>query len=227
MIERWRIALIDSGIAVDSGRRVVAGRRFVDVDGAVREMEIEPDPSGHGAAIAAIIGAGAVAIDWVVAQVFDARALTTPAAIASAVHWAVSERPHLIHLSLGLRHDRRVLADAVVEAVAASVVVASSPARGDITYPAAYAGVIRATGDARCGPDEISTLDTRQADFGGCAQHHDPTGRSARGASIGAAHVTRFLIRHTAPGESGVALRSRLRELARHLGPERRISARA
>lgn len=223
MGEHWRIALIDSGVSSGAASSLVAARRFVDTQGEVDTGPPSDDPNGHGTALAEIIGAAGRRVDWVIAQVFDARARATPAAIAAAISWALSHRVHLIHLSLGLQCDRQILSDAITEALGASVVVvASNPARGAATYPAAYPGVIRGTGDARCGPDEISALGTRQADYGACSQHQSSSGRTLRGASIGAAHLSRFIVRHAIPGMSGEELHLALRSRAIHLGPERR-----
>ena len=238
MAERWRVALIDSGWSPAAGLPVVAARRFIDAEGEVHEGPTVEDATGHGTAIAEIIRASGNEIDWVIGQVFDARgrpaevaparnagARSTPASIAAAVSWALSQRVQLIHLSLGLQQDRRVLADAIGAALSASViVVASSPAQGAITYPAAYPDVIRATGDARCRPDEISALATRQADYGACALHQTSSGRVLRGASIGAAHVSRFIVRHAAPGTGVADLRQVLHRLAVYQGPERRVA---
>jgi subtilisin family serine protease len=219
MAERWRIALIDSGVTAAAGLSVAGARSFID-----GESSPVGDATGHGTAIAEIIHASGKEIDWFIGQVFDARSRSTPASIAAAVSWALSQRVDLIHLSLGLQHDRRVFADAVSEALSASVVVvASSPAQGAITYPAAYPDVIRATGDARCRPDEISALSTRQADYGACAQHQTYSGRVLRGASIGAAHVSRFIVRHAAPGTGVADLRHLLHRLAAYRGPEKRV----
>ena len=102
------------------------------------------------------------------------------------------------------------------------ILVAAAPARGEPVFPAAYAGVVRATGDARCGPGELSFLSTRQADFGG----HVRTGATnVAGASVGCAHVTAraaaFLSAH--PGGSAAQLRAWLAGQAIYRGPERRV----
>ena len=220
MPESWRVALIDSGLSDEVlARFVVDSRRFVDKGDAVVRAAPERDPLGHGTRIARIIGSGAWC-KFLVAQVIDDSRRTTPAAVAAAIRWAAAEKAQLIHMSLGLHEDRPVLADAVTEALAAGcVIVASSPARGDRTFPAAYPGVIRATGDARCAVGEISVLDTAQADFGAA-----PTvpGEAPAGASIGAAHLTAFVTVRLAPGLAVESVRSRLRSLARYHGPEHR-----
>jgi len=145
--------------------------------------------------------------------------------VAAALSWALAQRAQLVHLSLGLRHDRAVLAGAISRVIAAgAVIVASTPARGVRTYPAAYPGVIRATGDARCAREDISHLATPWADFGACAVHWSPDGQAQRGASVGAAHVTRFILAHLPPATDPAAISRSLARCARYRGPERRAA---
>jgi len=150
------------------------------------------------------------------AQVFLSAAPASAAAVAAAIDWAVSGGAHLIHLSLGIAADRSVLRAAVGRAIDCGiVVVAAMPARGEGVYPAGYPSVIGGTGDARCGPGDISALGSRL--FGGCAA----TARGARGASVGAAWVSRAISRLPA-GTPSLAAIEALRAMARHIGPERR-----
>jgi subtilisin family serine protease len=222
----WRVALVDSGLTPGAVAPVLAARRFLGSDGLVRETEPVPDVSGHGTAIAEVIAASGQKMEWVVAQVLDGRDRTTAATVAAAIHWVLSQGVQLIHLSLGLRAHRNVLADAIGAAVSASViVVASSPARGEMPYPAAYPKVIRATGDVRCRSGEISALGTRLANYGGCPQHQSSSARLARGASIGAAHVSRFIVQHVPPGLSTDEVHDELQRRAAYRGPERRLFA--
>jgi len=216
----WRIALLDSGLAPDSPFKTTKACRFVDSGIAVSPASVVPDQLGHGSLMAAII-AGASPVELLNAQVFDKTLTTTPACVAAAIDWAVAERAHLIHLSLGLREHRDVLANSVANALAAGcVVVVSTPARGEMSYPARYPGVIRGTGDARCSADEISALASPQADFGGCAQCENQPGSG--GASLGAAHLTRFIARRQRPGAGAAQLRSALTAMASYQGPEKR-----
>jgi hypothetical protein len=216
--KRWRVAVLDSGLgAYPEG---VVSCRFVDDGRTVSCLTVVPDPTGHGTSVAEIIR-GRRACDLLVGQVLDDRGTTTAAALAAAINWSVRAGADLIHMSLGLREDRQILARAVAAAVdAGRIVVASSPARGACTYPASYPGIFRATADARCQRDEISDLHSSQADFGGCP--HYLHAMRPGGASLGAAHVTRFLVEHTVPGQAAAAVRSQLQSLARHIGIEAR-----
>lgn len=234
MRERWRVAVLDSGLRDPAAlASPAASCRFNDDGRAVRCSAVVPDPLGHGTSVAEVICQNRNSVrgcDLFVGQVLDHRGVTTAAALAAAIHWSVEVGVDLIHMSLGLREDRQTLAEAVSAASAAGcIIVASTPARGEATYPARYPEVIRATGDARCRWDEISDLRSIQADFGGCPRHASgsaspdrPDATPLGGASLGAAHVTRFLVEHIAPGSGAVAVRVQLAEMARYTGIESR-----
>jgi subtilisin family serine protease len=218
----WRVAVVDGGIDPGSLVRALEIRRFLNRDRNILELEPNGDSTNHGTQIAAIIASTERPLEIIAAQIMTQQGRCTPAAVAAGVHWSLARGARLIHLSLGLRHDRSVLARAIGEAVAAdALVVASVPARGEATYPAAYPGVIRATGDARCRPGEISSLATSRVDYGGSATHVSNTGCVLRGASVGAAHVSRFIISHMSPLLSASGVRERLSRLAAYQGPER------
>src|SRR5580658_6299383 len=85
----WRVALVDSGVT-PGVLAPAAGRRFLDVDGVVREDEPVPDVSGHGTAVAEVIAGSGRRVEWIVAQVLDERDRTTPASVAAAIHWVLS-----------------------------------------------------------------------------------------------------------------------------------------
>jgi len=221
----WRVALIDScgewpgavaaAAFVDEGAVEVAGcaavqantdRRVEAIAGArwVRRCATVTDATGHGSRVARVLTDGPGVCSLMLGQVFVGAAPASAAVVAAAVDWAVAGGADLIHMSLGLAADRAVLAAAVSRAVdAGCVVVASAPARGGVVYPAAYAGVIRATGDARCGPGELSCLGPGH--FGGCPRVNAGPGLGAgadvgAGASIGAAWVTRSILSDPIPG---------------------------
>lgn len=217
MPECWRVAIVDSGIEGVPGQR-----QFVDDGECVRQLASTGDALGHGTAVAAIIASAGAPVELISAQVLNARGRSSAAAVAAALSWALGQGTGLIHLSLGLSQDRSVLAEAVAQAVCAGVIlVASAPARGVPTFPASYPGVIRATGDARCTLEQISHLGTSWVDFGACV-----TRGGWRGASVGAAYLTRFIVSHILPATTDRDLRERLGRLVAYRGPEcRRGSA--
>ena len=215
---RWRLGLIDS-CGEQAGS--VASACFMADGGKVRRVLSGADPTGHGSRIAAILTHNLSNCDLLLAQVFATPGPTCAAVVSAAIDWCLGEGVNLMHISLHLTVNRPVLAAAVARAVAQDcIVMAATPARGGVVYPAAYSGVIRGTGDARCSPSEISRL--APATFGGCPRHGEST-VSDQGASIGAAHVTRKLLEGVVQRtsvEASVALTVR----AKYWGPERSVS---
>lgn len=210
----WRIGLIDS-CGHWSGAAGAAA--FASRGSHLEVVPPAPDPTGHGSRIAELLTSDDAPVELLLAQVFLSAAPASAAAVAAAVDWAVSGGAQLIHLSLGIAADRSVLRAAVARAIDSGiVVVAAMPARGEGVYPAGYPSVIGGTGDARCGPGDISALGSRL--FGGCAA----TARGARGgASVGAAWVSKAISRLPVGTPSAAAIAA-LRSMARHIGPERR-----
>lgn len=219
----WRVVMLDSGPGTEAGGSLEACVRFTDEDEGTGPVEAVPDATGHGTRIASVLQGGGAAIRLSVAQVLGANGRSSAATVARALGWAAAREPHLVHLSLGLPADRLVVAEAIRRLVARDiVVVASAPVRGAAVFPAAYPGVLAATGDARCGPAEISVLGTTPARFGGCPVIYGPGGREWRGASIGAAHVSGFIAANLDPGAPFHEVVEELARRASHHGPERR-----
>ena len=208
----WRIALIDScggwPGACDAAAFVSDGER-------VEMRAAAADGSGHGSRIARLFADSGAAYQLMLGQVFLRAGPASSAAVAAAIDWAVAGSADLIHLSLGLEADRAVMAGAVARAVGAGcIMVAAMPARGAAVFPAAYPGVVRATGDARCAPGEVSCLGPWL--FGGCARFE-----VGGGASVGAAWVTRNILsgpKRATANDAAAALTAG----ARYFGPERR-----
>lgn len=181
-----RVGVIDSGCSPAQALCLCAARRFWLEDGVLRDGELQPDRLGHGSAVLARLQAQAGQVPLLVAQVFAEQASTSALQVAGALLWLAEQGATLVNLSLGLQQDRPVLRQACAEVQAAGVLLcASSPAQGSAVYPAAYPGVIRITGDARCAPGQWSWLNSAQADFGGYVGE-----RGMAGASLGCAAVT-------------------------------------
>ena len=178
--------------------------------------------SAMAAPVAGILLAADPAVRLLNAQVFPQRLACSSAAVVAALDWLLDRGPRLVNMSFGLRRDDAALRAVCMRAVDSGVLlVAASPARGDPVYPAAYPGVLRATGDARCAPGELSWLDSPQADVGAhVSAHKGPIA----GASVGCARVSAALLQYL--GDRAEAGRDDalawLRSRARYQGVERR-----
>ncbi len=220
-----RVGVIDSGGPADDPPGERAAARAFLADGSAHP--VEPDRLGHGSAVAAIIRRAAPGAAILHAQVFDHRPVTSALRVAAALRWFAAlegkARPDLICLSLGLAADRAPLR-AACELLTAqgAVLVAAHPARGPACYPAAYPGVIAATGDARCGWDEISQLGP--ALFGAWCNSPEQGAGGMGGASLGAARIAGHLaaMMSEAGRLDGPAARAALAARARHRGPEQK-----
>ncbi|TCO83357.1 subtilase family protein [Plasticicumulans lactativorans] len=212
------VGLIDSGLAPALAARAAADVAVqVDADGQATIGAARADAVGHGSALAALLLAAAPAVRLYSVQAFAAAGPGSAAAVAAALDWLVAQRVRVVNLSLGLRADRPRLRAAVAAAQAAGVLlVASSPARGGPVYPAAYPGVLRVCGDARCADGEFSALGGHPADIGA-----SPAGG---GASLACARVSAALAALLAatPDIDATALRRALQARCRFHGAERR-----
>lgn len=213
-----RIAVIDSGVTLPGVAVAERAAFLLNADALyIQRLPAQPDRIGHGSAVAAAILGQAPAADLIDAQIFHDRITASPAAVAAALRWAVGSGARLATLSLGLPADRPVLRAAVEEALSHGLLlIAASPARGGPVWPAAYPGVIAATGDARCCPGEVSIL---PAAFGTCPRRPDGDPR-AGGASLAVGHLA-GLLAAAAPLSYEAAL-AHLYGIARWQGPERR-----
>ncbi len=213
--------MLRAGI-LDSGGPDGAEAMGFDADGLC--CPALPDRLGHGSAVAGTIARACPGTRLIHAQVFGDRPVTSPLRVAAALDWLRAEAgADLVCLSLGLSADRAVLAAAVARAREAGLVlVAAHPARGPGCWPARYRGVIAATGDARCGPGEISRLGREL--FGAFCNSPEHGGRGMGGASLGAAAVAGHVARLLTDGTPGTAeaICAELAAAACHQGPERR-----
>lgn len=220
-----RVGLIDSGInssAVAAASLSCGFQR--QPDGSVLEVAAREDQLGHGSALAQIILRGAARISLLNAQVFTQRLSCSAAQVAAALNWLVDQEVRVVNMSFGLRIDRKTLRHACAMADEAGVImIASSPARGEPVYPASYAKVIRATGDARCTRAEISLLQTAQADFGAYVRCD---ASAIAGSSVACAYLTEQAVTFLSgqPQATAEDLREWLGGKASYRGPERRLS---
>lgn len=206
-----RVGLLDNGIDAALAGRVVAAADFTSGTLAI-------DPAGHGSALARAILHHAPDSTLLDARAFGRDLRSSPAAVGAALRWVIGQSVQIVNLSIGLREERAVLREAVAEALDRGLIlVASTPARGGPVYPAAYPGVLRVTGDARCEMGEVSKLGGTPADYGACPKDLDGT---PRGASFAAAHVSGLLAAALAHGATDP--RAALDGLACYEGREHR-----
>lgn len=217
------IGIIDSGVPDPVPESLMEASSFVYDGREVRQLWDQAiDQIGHGSAITRIIATGVKEVSLYSARVFTDTLLTRPVQVAAALEWLLEQEVRIINMSFGLPQDRIALRRVCDRALDRGVIlVASAPARGKPVYPAAYPGVIRVCGDARCGPEEISWINNGQVDFGA---HARSDSAAIAGASVAAARVTAAMavMLATAPAAWGTELISRLGESAAYVGREYR-----
>lgn len=208
------IGIVDSG--GPAGQMPGARAFHADGDGPAR-----PDRLGHGSAVAAILLRALPGARLRHAQVFDERPVTSADRVARALDWLAAEDCDLILLSLGLAADRPVLGAACARAVQQGrILVGAAPARAALPcWPAAYPGVIAATGDARCGWDDLSLLPGGV--IGAWCASPERGGSGMGGASLAAARVAGHLAARFDEAQADPL--QWLVCQASHRGPERRL----
>ncbi|OOV87868.1 subtilisin-like serine protease QhpE [Oceanospirillum linum] len=210
-----RVGIIDSGFLMHQAAHVAESAAFVIRDQALWREETMPDQLGHGSRVLAVIRHQVPMASFYCAQVFQQSFSTTTLQLSAAIDWLVEQEVDLINLSLGVRQDKSELENSVLSALRSGVLLAAAnPAQGAAVYPAAYPGVFRMTGDARCQRHEWSYLETAQGDFGGHVKSLD--GQQS-GASMGTAWMTGHIAHliATRPEDTSRLRPSQVRELLR------------
>lgn len=221
MEKRVRIGLVDSGCSQEQFVHCAGSAAFVLDGDNVNTLPATADSLCHGSRVAAILLHVAPQAELVVAQVFRERLTTSAAQVAAAIDWLLGREVAVINLSLGLREARPVLGQACARALqAGAVLCASAPAHGAPVYPAAFPGILRVTGDARCALGEIAAIGAAHADFGAHVMPLDGDMRAA-GASMACAHLSAQAARHFSTGGDATSLRAALAAQARYHGIDR------
>ncbi|MFP8778327.1 S8 family serine peptidase [Hydrogenophaga sp. RWCD_12] len=218
MAEPVRVGVVDSGWSLALRDRVDAALSLV-VEGGDAQDRI-----GHGTRTLQAMAQLAPSARFAVAQVFGSALRTDGVSVARAVDWLADQGVALINLSLGVRQDHAPLRAACERAQARGcLLVASTPARGEPVFPAAYQGVLRVMGDARCAPGQHSALLLPHADFGACVLPPDGD-RAHAGASLGCAHLSGRVAALLAQGvaHDRATIWQALIDSAAFHGPERR-----
>jgi hypothetical protein len=148
----------------------------------------------HGAVTLDIVHAWAPGASLAVAQVFFDRLSVAPRPVAAALDWLIERGAKIVNLSLTTQSDSQALRESCQRAVEAGcLLVAAVPARGPQVFPAAYPGVLRVTGDARCAANQFSWIRNGRIDMGASPLYRtiSATASALRGgSSIATARVT-------------------------------------
>lgn len=183
-----RVGIIDSGYSHYETDLIQESAAFVIEEDALWQADATPDQLGHGSHILDSVHQIAPDTQFLVAQVFQQSFATRTSQVVAAIDWLTEQGAEVINMSLGLRRNSPALETSIHNALRRGVVIAaSSPAKGEPVYPAAYPGVFRMTGDARCRREQWSWLETEYADFGGYVRSAD---EQQAGASMGTARMT-------------------------------------
>lgn len=144
-----KVAIIDSGINFSDDITVVERKNFIPDGG---KNVLYEDPSGHGTAIAGIIGAleneeGISGINPRVkiysARVLDEKLEAPVGRIVEAIDWAIEQNVDIINMSFGTTKNVAELESAIKRAAAADILmIAAVGDQAEIAYPAAYDEVI-------------------------------------------------------------------------------------
>lgn len=218
------IGVLDTGIAATVVPETRQTAFQTTESGGVCPCPLNHDNLEHGTAVAGAILARAPDAELHGAQVFRQGRPAAASVVAAGMLWLLERGIDIVNMSFGLRHDREVLRAACEQALGRGVLlVASTPARGGPVYPAAYSGVIRVTGDARCAPGELSWLGGEHADFGACVggPDHRPH-QPGFGSSLAAAHCCGELARLLTAGVGRDEAVATLRRNCRYHGREHR-----
>ncbi|WP_321344627.1 hypothetical protein [Breoghania sp.] len=130
--------------------------------------------------------------EFINAIVFPGRLATSVTCLCDALEWIAEDPPEIVLCSFGIARSSLELEMRISALQAAGTLfVASTPARGQNIYPAAFADVLSVKGDARCRPSELAQLDRPGALYGACVTAPEAPG--VQGASVAAAHVSGVL----------------------------------
>ena len=147
-----KIAIIDSGVSFSGDFTLEESKNFIDDD--LNENPIFNDASGHGTAMAGIIGAynneiGITGINpnavLYSAKVLDSNNQAPLSRVIEGIYWAIDNKVDIINMSFGTSFDSEILHNAVKDAYNAGILIVASSGNApesEVKYPAAYDEVI-------------------------------------------------------------------------------------
>ncbi|WP_281701560.1 S8 family serine peptidase [Acetobacter malorum] len=149
-----RIAVIDSGVNprhphIDASR-LLPGIAIYPGQRKEYGEDATMDRLGHGTAVMAAIQEKAPAALYVPIQVFNDSLKTSKNVLVQAIEWAITQRVHLINLSLGSTNPAH--AEALIAAIgsarqAGATLIAAQDVGGSICYPGILPDVVGVTLD--------------------------------------------------------------------------------
>lgn len=228
-----RIAIVDSGAAVrhvDLRQKIALQRDLVNNDGTAE------DPFGHGTHVAGTAAAetgngrgvagGCPNCKLLIAKVLDGDGLGTATDVAQGIIWSADHGAGVINLSLGDRHNVRVVRDAVDYATRKGAVMVAAAGNKDtsrLEYPAAYPDVIAVA---------ATNKNDRRAPFSNYGNWVDiaapgvgilstvPGGYSSwNGTSMATSHVSALAGLLASQGRGPAGIKKRIFNTAVDLGP--------
>lgn len=144
-----KVAIIDSGINFSTDLNVVERKNFIPDD---ERSVLYEDPTGHGTAVAGIIGAldneeGITGVNPGVelysARVLDEKLEAPVERIVEAIDWVIGQDVDIINMSFGIAKNVAELEAAIEKAAEAGILLIAASGDGDeVAYPAAYDEVI-------------------------------------------------------------------------------------
>lgn len=216
------IGIIDSGITQALQHRVLDARFFGPETQGTAPAE---DQLVHGSVLAQLMLELCPQAELLVAQIFRDSRQASVGHVVEAIDWLVDSGAQMINMSFGLQQASQALQQVCQRARQAGVLLlASAPARGQPTYPAAFAECLAVSGDARCAVDEISWLNLAHVDVGGNPLIRPGAPEHGGGSSFACARVAGLAAALLAEGHPAVSITELLRQRARYFGPERRLA---
>lgn len=200
MPRELRVALIDSGINLGHPHvgRVAGGVSFsMDRRGDISISADYADEIGHGTALAGILAYRAPFASIHAIKIFKRQLTTSTKVLLAAIKWALDQCYELVHLSLGTKQKEHLpeLMHLCERASALGItVVASSPARQGLVYPAALPNVLGVYWNQSCDWDDLQYHPDEAIEFGAHGFPRQlpglPQEMNFKGSSFAAAHVT-------------------------------------
>ncbi|MBT9519988.1 MAG: S8 family serine peptidase [Dechloromonas sp.] len=158
------------------------------------------------------------------ANVFGPSNATDVDVVIDALEWMADLRMDIVNLSFGtIQYNKKF--ENVCEKIrnSGSIIVCSSPARGNVVFPAAFDSCTAVTGDARCAPNELSYINNGTALFGAHPYIYANNPECGGGSSFAAARFTGYVSDLLSHGTRENTLIEEIKSSCVYFGPERKL----